>query len=151
MHLRCTSCSVTHGCSVYEEAYGSRAALSAERVGHAFYFHVQYTSRAAQLYRKQLEKDAAKLAQADGGLSPVGTPTGNSDDALFSSFAAPKPAISKAPTTPAAPAPVPPPEAVNGGSAAQAGQPSADGAPQAPAEGGPVVLGGGASLHRAAL
>lgn len=59
---------------------------------------LQYTSRAAQLYRKQLEKDAAKLAQADGGLSPVATPTaGSSDDALFSSFAAPKPAPKPAP------------------------------------------------------
>lgn len=82
---------------------------------------LQYTSRAAQLYRKQLEKDAAKLAQADGGLSPVGSPTAQEqDEALFSSFAAPKPSAAK-PAAAAAPVPapavVPPPRPANGAAA----------------------------------
>ena len=36
---------------------------------------MQYTSRAAQLYKAQLEKDVAKLAKSEATLSPSGTPT----------------------------------------------------------------------------
>ncbi|GAB4815643.1 hypothetical protein N2152v2_002689 [Parachlorella kessleri] len=91
----------------------------------------KYTSRAAQLYRKQLEKDAAKLAQADGGLSPTGTPTQRGgDDELFSSFAAPKPAAAAPQASPkpaavaaAVPAARPASAASNGASSAVSEEP----------------------------
>lgn len=36
---------------------------------------VQYTSRAAQLYKRELEKEVAKAAKSELALSPAGTPT----------------------------------------------------------------------------
>lgn len=85
----------------------------------------KYTSRAAQLYRKQLEKDAAKLGAAGAGEpgSPSFSPQ-QQGQSLWGSIAAPPPA---APPAAAAPA--------SNGAAAAAAKPAeaAAAAPAAPA------------------
>ncbi|KAL4434371.1 hypothetical protein ABPG75_000812 [Micractinium tetrahymenae] len=77
----------------------------------------KYTSRAAQLYRKQLEKDAAKLGAAGPAEpgSPSFSPQQPGSTSLWGSIAAPPPA---------APAPAPAPAAASNGAAAAAAAPA---------------------------
>lgn len=79
----------------------------------------KYTSRAAQLYRKQLEKDAAKLgAGAVPGSPTVASPQQPGSADLWGSIAAPKPATAAAAAAAAATARASAAAASNGSSEA---------------------------------